>query len=394
MDYWLRPDALAIVRSARHFRLHRCDDADAVLAFVTDYGRAREELASSEPRSDSDWLSCRDIVEAVEVIKSNEAIELVANDYCLFVATQLPQAKPVTNLSEREHRRLYRSLYRYQVWCNFMGPQGVWTPPNKYLPTFPPWEIQEMVCVWQYLMKRWRVVFREISGIVPNECRYGHGGYTSLTAELEHLRTSQDDSSDDSPRVKRAQRAQNFLDRRQYIVHRGPVFLARALSQRPLEKRCDFLLVEALHHYRVIHKFEEVLLALREDQHLLPPANRYEDPDIVAQLSRMAAAERPGRGWEWFCNEYHIPSLGIGLYWEQCFINSFQHPNNMPQYMAKQAPRWGLFYWDEEILEEWGVIVTEEAKEEQERKRARDIAAIDGRETEALMDSPGLFMAE
>ena len=87
-------------------------------------------------------------------------------DYCLFVATQLPQAKQLTNLSEREHIRLYRSLYRYQAWCNFLGPESFFrTRLIKFLPTFPPGEIQEMVCVWQYLMKLWRAVFQEVSGL-------------------------------------------------------------------------------------------------------------------------------------------------------------------------------------------------------------------------------------
>ncbi len=396
LDYWLRPDALALVRSANSFGPGSADE-EAIQPFISEYGRAREELASSNSEwlLDRGWLTCRSIGEALQVLRINQAINLVADDYCLFVATQLPQAKLATKLSKMEQLRLYRSLYRYQIWCNFMNVRGIWTQPNNFLITLPPWEIQEMVCVWHYLMQRWRTVFREVSGLTPSKRRgWQYQTNTPLKAELAHLRISQDESSDDPPRVRYARCAQSFIARCKYLAYRGPAFLARTLAQTPLEERRDFLLVEAQYYLRVAHNFDEAFLTLHNIPHLLPPANRYEDPGILDILSQMPKAEQPSRGWEWFCDEYCIPSLGIGLYWEKSCRYGLSHPNNMPQYFAKRASRWGFPFWDEERLIEWGVIVTEEKKEEQERQRVRDAAERDARETSALMHLPGLFDTE
>jgi hypothetical protein len=91
-----------------------------------EYAHARQESASSNSEwlPKSEWLSCRDTAEALKVIKLNEAMKLVADDYCHFVNTQLPRVKQVTNLSDMEQLRLYRSLYRYQTSCNLIGPEG------------------------------------------------------------------------------------------------------------------------------------------------------------------------------------------------------------------------------------------------------------------------------
>ena len=74
-----------------------------------------------------------------------------------------------------------------------------------------------------------------------------------MKAELEYLRISRDDSSDNFSRIKGAYRTLAFNDRRQHILHRGPAFLARTLKQRPLEKRRSFLLVKAYYHNQIIN---------------------------------------------------------------------------------------------------------------------------------------------
>jgi hypothetical protein len=45
---------------------------------------------------------------------------------------------------------------------------------------------------------------------------------------------------------------------------------------------------------------------------LLCPANKYENPDILAELVRMPKFEQPSRGWKLFGDRYDIDSLGIG----------------------------------------------------------------------------------
>ena len=61
---------------------------------------------------------------------------------------------------------------------------------------------------------------------------------------------------------------------------------------------------------------------------------------------------------------------------------------------GKTSAEMGPFLLGRRKIERVGRHRHSGGKEEQDRKRARDIAAIDGRETEALTDLPGLFMAE
>ncbi len=118
---------------------------------------------------------------------------------------------------------------------------------------------------------------------------------------------------------------------------------------------------------------------------MLPPADKFEDSGIFDILSQIPEAEQPSRGWKWFCDEYHIPSLGIGSYWKESSRNGGHlHPNNMPQFLAQRASTWGVPFWDEERLIEWDVILMEERKKELEKQRECDAAERDARELNAL----------
>jgi hypothetical protein len=54
----------------------------------------------------------------------------------------------------------------------------------------------------------------------------------------------------------------------------------------------------------------------------------------------------------------------------------------------------GFPYWDEARLKKWGVIVTQEEREEETRKRIADTAAIDAQQTDVLTDLQNLFAAK
>jgi hypothetical protein len=176
MDERLHVDALAAVRSARYYEspfgpAYYSDTATyRTTDFIEEYGRARGNIANSN----SEWSLCRNLIEGIELCNLHEAVKRVANDYCFFIAPSI-QNNQSLDLSKMEQLRLYRSIYRFQVYCNFfnnnaiVGPdvgtdrQQSRHPIRHFLPSFSPWEVLEMACVWYYLSKRWLSVAQDIS---------------------------------------------------------------------------------------------------------------------------------------------------------------------------------------------------------------------------------------
>ena len=174
LDARLHADALAAVRTRRFYevRYDTSREGERANDFLDGYDRARDDGTHTK----SDWLSCRSITEAIDLVYLNEAVKFVALEYCLSVASIMAQGQQPTVLSQMEELRLHRALYRFQIYCNFFGvnpcmaPKSIWRgrtnpphPQKRFIASFPPWEILEMACVWQYLMQRWATLIREIS---------------------------------------------------------------------------------------------------------------------------------------------------------------------------------------------------------------------------------------
>jgi hypothetical protein len=199
-------DALAAVRSAKQEKFQRRGEAE-VIAFLDDYDSAR----GANPNLN--WLSCRNQTEALQLIHLHEAVKRVADDFCHYVANKAPGDQTTLNLSQMEHLRLYRAMYRFQVFCNIFGDWGIDSPMGtkldvnrprdrpanvRILATFSPWEIEELSCVWKYLQKRWAKILREISDIffpLPVGS-VGWNGDSDMEDTFDHLRLTRLDSTD------------------------------------------------------------------------------------------------------------------------------------------------------------------------------------------------------
>jgi hypothetical protein len=167
-DYRLRPDALAAIRSARYLELHS-GDREGVPDFLQQYGHARDEMACP---TDLEWSSCGSAAEALDLYYLHEKIKMIADDYCQVIASESSQAKQTSSLSDLEQLRLYRAIYRYQIYCDFFGGKepmrrSTTRIERSFLPTFPPWEIDEIASIWRYVDRRWVTLLRQISQIVP-----------------------------------------------------------------------------------------------------------------------------------------------------------------------------------------------------------------------------------
>lgn len=203
LDRRLQPDALAAVRSARHYAVH-CHEPQTVSGFLRDYGRARGQ---HEP--DSEWLSCHSLTEAIDLLHLHGAIKSLCEEFCLAIASKMPQEEQSIDLSQMEQLRLYRGMYRFQTYCNFFGEDEYLShadhlegneepyPREDFLRAFPPWEVQEMACVAQYLNRRWASIFREVSDIYfPKHISRGGDDDSDLEETFDYVRLTRHESSD------------------------------------------------------------------------------------------------------------------------------------------------------------------------------------------------------
>jgi hypothetical protein len=174
LDARLHADALAVVRARRYYevRYDTSREGERANAFLDEYNPARDDSTHTK----SEWLACRSMTEALDLVDLNKAVKFVAVEYCRSLASSMGQGQQPTVLSQMEEFRLHRALYRFQLYSNFFGvnpcmaPTANWEarkkthhPYRRFLASFPPWEILEMACVWQYLMQRWAPLVKELS---------------------------------------------------------------------------------------------------------------------------------------------------------------------------------------------------------------------------------------
>ncbi|PYI09540.1 hypothetical protein BO78DRAFT_459039 [Aspergillus sclerotiicarbonarius CBS 121057] len=86
-----------------------------------------------------------------------------------------------TSLSMMEERRLFRSMYRFQLCCNLFGVGCHGTPfsPRSgfdsvhilriFLSIFEPWEVEEIACIYTFAKERYNQIFDDIRWNVHEE---------------------------------------------------------------------------------------------------------------------------------------------------------------------------------------------------------------------------------
>jgi hypothetical protein len=90
--------------------------------------------------------------------------------------SHLNSSIPVGRLSQTERTRLLRALYRFQTYCYLfgMGPSGdtkSFEAPNidrlmGFFGRFPPWEIEEIYCIYLLIRDKYKALFDTIKSDV------------------------------------------------------------------------------------------------------------------------------------------------------------------------------------------------------------------------------------
>lgn len=105
-------------------------------------------------------------------------------DLCaaIFLSNLNPSIR-VGHLTRTERTRLLRALYRFQTYCYLfgMGPRGDTKPfdaPNidrlaGFFGRFPPWEIEEIDCIYMLIRDKYEALFDDIkSDVAKNHPRF------------------------------------------------------------------------------------------------------------------------------------------------------------------------------------------------------------------------------
>jgi hypothetical protein len=162
--------------------------------------------------------------------------------------------------------------------------------------------------------------------------------------------------------------------RREHLAHQGAQFLAKALARGTVEAYRD--VVRDTYATMLMPNFDQSLEELDCDDRygLIPPALKYENPDILAKLFQLPESEQPSRGWKWFCHKYDIESYGIRLERWVEGNSAWDIRRHSIEYELGWGypywgyPYWGYPYWDKEKVEKWGVIMSSPLKKKKNKK--------------------------
>jgi hypothetical protein len=414
MDHRLHPDAFAALRSTEIFERPETGPNE-VIAFIAEYGRTRYRgPVNPAPK----LLMPFDVTEAINLLHLHESVKLIASDYCAHVSLSgVPGKAPVDHISEMEKLRLHRAIYRFQIYCNLFGGEQklldrrpgkgferglvkqAFTAIGRFLPSFPPWEVQEIACVWHYLNQRWASILREISDIffpapIGSEDMQNDSDMEDVFDYCRFTRHDVSDGEKMGEDERQRYKRYHYEERRDYLAHFGPRLLSRTLANNSLEGRHDA--TRDIYARELNPTFEENHQYLPIPYDMIGPAAQkygqnededaaYGDPgvaDMHALLSPLPAHEQPSRGWKWFCHKYQIPALGIGWpgYAAEDEHTSGLEPSqgqwrgpSMHMYGAGDELKWGYPFWDKERLEEWGIIMSAPSKKKK-KKNAASIA--------------------
>ena len=95
LDYQDRADALGAIRLGRFYEREQRKKRkkERMTVFIDEYARARGGSADSS----SEWLSCRSLTEAQDLIHLNKAFKQIVAEYCRSVASGMHQTQQSLN---------------------------------------------------------------------------------------------------------------------------------------------------------------------------------------------------------------------------------------------------------------------------------------------------------
>ncbi|KAL9069540.1 MAG: hypothetical protein Q9161_005458 [Pseudevernia consocians] len=135
-----------------------------IRAFLKDYRRTRRQTASF-------WFESVPLPHVTILSQLQHAVRFAMKDFCKTTLSRDPlsgeKEKDIKPLSTNEARRISRALYRFELFCRIFSHAG-FTVKIKldcmemchlFLNQFPPWEVEEIACIRDYIIDRYAGLF-------------------------------------------------------------------------------------------------------------------------------------------------------------------------------------------------------------------------------------------
>lgn len=167
------PDALAVQKASQIGFDESSSRKDRVKSFISQY-KAERGLSSLDK---CDSLN----IETLESLsRLQSVVSRITTDFCEATLSIHPvtgeRIQPHRDLSTNEKRRIYRALYRFELFrALFTEPAGIEIPPESrrcfdamdqsflFLSVFKAWEVEELACMRDYIIGRHTEILRESS---------------------------------------------------------------------------------------------------------------------------------------------------------------------------------------------------------------------------------------
>ncbi|KAL5336370.1 hypothetical protein BJX70DRAFT_283286 [Aspergillus crustosus] len=352
-------EAIASVRS-RKLHASRSSDRDKIFALLDDrrrsggISRLRLQYRVSRPLPDQP----SSIDEVLDLLELHKIAIWFLDDYSknaprphwIGPATWSSGILPL-KFSDIEKKRFFRAFYRLQTNGNLFssGENAIGDEDDKYIShwdpifgveemwqlfvgTLPPWEVEELGCLWKYIHDRHSERYFEIANDLMQY------GVQPVSVLPEHLRLPKKSLILDCDDL-----AVDDIDRRETIACLGPMFLYKFLREEDYITRRNLLCINATVTFLCFP-----LCSPRSSSDYLPllyPADRFDlgldVPGFLELISALPEIERPNAAWKKFWIDFMQED-------EPLFEEMFTTGNNGPLWA------WGYAIWDSDRLADWG----------------------------------------
>ncbi|KAI9753605.1 MAG: hypothetical protein M4579_005069 [Chaenotheca gracillima] len=236
-------------------------------------------------------------------------------------------------ISRTELIRIYRAFYRFETFCNAFDfrrqldsyhddQYDTWRKIDArdradwFLSIFPPWEVEEIACVRDYIFNLYKEGYREIAEDLMRR------GYP------RPLETGKEFYSDEETELNNCLNDVEQDDRAEYCLGSGILFLRRFLSSANFEQRRNLLLYG-----------RGVTLADLSETLTEPSSD-------VIYCNVHDTDERPLH----FTEDGHGPNVGWTWSNRDLVMSNYNH------YLTEPLRKWAYVMWDYQRLSELGVL--------------------------------------
>jgi hypothetical protein len=350
-------EAITAIRSKGLLLEYHKDQAIVVLDNWRRRGETRQSSSTPITRVDRpDGLE-----EIIKLLQFHKKLHFFLEDYTMNLPrppwidpAQWEQELPI-KMSDTEKRRFMRALCRLQTHAHIFGPpEGLPRPEDTSLypqphhehignmyedePAYrlffgamPPWEYQEMGCVWSYLLTKYDPVIKNISNDLRDAMK---------NAKSQFFWNELGDECPPSAVIDTVHDLKTLPDYTENLTSLGPDFLYRVLHAAKIPQRNMVIGNLNTSHWAFIG------LGIGSWDNRIPftePADRHQVRNFEQFWSTLPPIDQPNLGWR---------ELGLIPHTPEQELEDVLFEENERNLEDKEWS-WGYALWDDARLNEW-----------------------------------------